>query len=214
MTLTTESRTIAGITTYYNTIGPGENANYLRDNFQEEYKIVEAQEYIDNIIRQIKEQTASDSDVEKARKVQNWLISIIDYDDSESAVNKHNIYGALRERRAVCEGYARTFKYIMEKISVPCILVSGTGTNSEGQIESHAWNYIQIQIDFKWYAVDVTWNDPIILGNGNLTNEMKYKYFLNGSDKFFENHTEDGIISENSMKFTYPTISTSNYPGY
>ena len=209
MTLITQSRGIGGINTYNVSIGPGENTNYLRDEFQTQEQIQTAQAYIKNIIDQIIQQTTQDSDIEKARKVQNWLISTIDYDNSDEAKNKHDIYGALHDRKAVCEGYARSFKYIMEKIGVPCILVSGTGTNSEGMTESHAWNYIQI--NYNWYAVDVTWNDPVIIGTGSLTDEMKYKYFLNGSDEFFKNHKEDGIISENSMKFTFPTLSTTNY---
>ena len=31
------------------------------------------------------------------------------------------------------------------------------------------------------------------------------------SDEFFKDHTEDGMISENGMKFKYPTLSNSNY---
>lgn len=209
MTLITETRGIGGINTYNVSIGPGENTNYLKDEFQTQEQILEAQEYIKNIIDQIVQQTTQDSAMEKARKVQNWLISTIDYDDSYNAKSKHDIYGALYYRKAVCEGYARSFKYIMEQIGVPCILISGTGKNSEGRIESHAWNYVQI--DYKWYAVDVTWNDPVIVGIGNLTDEMKYKYFLTGSEEFFKNHTEDGVISENSIKFTFPTLSATNY---
>ncbi|MGN1269707.1 MAG: transglutaminase domain-containing protein [Clostridia bacterium] len=209
MTLITQSRGIGGINTYNVSIGPGENTNYLKEEFQTQEQIQEAQAYIKNITDQIMQQTTQDSDVEKARKVQNWLISTIDYENSNDAKNKHDIYGALHDRKAVCEGYARSFKYIMEKIGVPCILVSGNGTNSEGKTESHAWNYIQI--DYKWYAIDVTWNDPVIIGTGTLTDEIKYKYFLNGSEEFFKNHKEDGLISENSMKFTFPTLSTTNY---
>lgn len=209
MTLITQSRGIGGINTYNVSIGPGENTNYLRDEFQTQEQIQKAQAYIKNIIDQIIQQTTQDSDIEKARKVQNWLISTIDYENTDEAKNKHNIYGALHDRKAVCEGYARSFKYIMEKIGVPCILVSGTGTNSEGRTESHAWNYLQI--NYNWYAIDVTWNDPVIIGIGSLTDEMKYKYFLNGSEEFFRNHKEDGTISENSMKFTFPTLSTTNY---
>ncbi len=35
-----------------------------------------------------------------------------------------------------------------------CVLVSGTATNSQGEEENHAWNYVQINEN--WYAVDVT----------------------------------------------------------
>ena len=75
--------------------------------------------------------------------------------------------------------------------------------------ESHAWNYVKI--DEKWYAVDVTWNDPIIKGGAKPTNELKYEYLLKGSEKFFKNHTEDGYLSENSIKFVVPTLEKKDY---
>ena len=68
--------------------------------------------------------------------------------------------------------------------------------NSTGNRESHAWN--DVLIDGKWYAVDVTWDDPIIVGgNGRLTNDLRYNYFLKGSDTFYSSHTEDGFIVSN-----------------
>ncbi len=63
----------------------------------------------------------------------------------------------------------------------------------------------------KWYAIDVTWDDPIITGGGKLTDEIRYRYFLKGSDEFLKNHKEDGYLSKNSMKFTFPTIEKENY---
>ena len=84
--------------------------------------------------------------------------------------------------------------------------------NSEGKAESHAWNYVQI--DDEWYAIDVTWDDPVITGPGYLSEakkqESKYEYYLNGSNKFFEDHFEDGnIVGE--ANFKYPTLSVLNY---
>ena len=49
-------------------------------------------------------------------------------------------------------------------------------------------------------AVDVTWNDPVVIGEGELTESQKSKYLLKGKS-FLDNHKEDGMISENSMKF-------------
>lgn len=78
-----------------------------------------------------------------------------------------------------------------------------------GETESHAWNYVQI--GNTWYAVDVTWDDPVVIGGGEQTDEMKYRYFLKGSDEFFKSHSEEGQISEGSMNFKFPTLSTTNY---
>lgn len=203
-----EKHSLAGISTYYVSIGPTNNSNYLQENFQTQQEIEKAKEYIDNIVVQIIEQTKNDTDIDKIKKVHNWLINVLEYDNLENA-NRYNIYGALHDKKAVCEGYARTFKYLMKKLKIPCVIVYGIATNSEEITESHAWNYVQI--DNEWYAIDVTWDDPIIKGSGLVTNDIKYKYFLKGSNDFFKDHTEKGKILNNGIEFTFPTLSTQNY---
>lgn len=212
MNLINETRTLGGITTYYVSIGPGNNKNYLQDSFQTVEKIEKAQNYMNNIITQIVKQTKDDQKIIRAKKVHDWMIDAMEYDASETNVNKYNIYGAIHDKKAVCEGYARSFKYIMEKVGVPCVLVPGTAENSQGKIEAHAWNYVQI--DDKWYAVDVTWDDPVITGGETITDNEKYKFFLKGSEEFFKDHTQSGELSENSMIFTLPTLSITNYENY
>ncbi len=80
--------------------------------------------------------------------------------------------------------------------------------NSANETENHAWNYVRL--DRNWYAIDVTWDDPIIIGNGYISSLYYYKYYLKGSREFFVNHTEDGKIAGDS-NFKYPTLSEINY---
>ncbi len=84
------------------------------------------------------------------------------------------------------------------------------GINSSGQIEAHAWNYVQMD-DGQWYAIDVTWDDPIIIGDGVPGKDIKYKYFLRGSDAFFKNHTENGDVSRTGQSFKYKKLSLFDY---
>ena len=199
---------LGGIVTHYISIGPSENGNYLKDEFQTKEKIEEAKNYIKYFVDQIVEQTKNDTDLQKARRIHDWLISFLEYDTAKENKNAYHIY-ALHEKKAVCEGYARIFKYLMEKVGVPCVLVSGSATNGQGQTESHAWNYIQL--NYVWYAVDVTWDDPVIVGEGNIDANAKYKYFLKGSETFFKDHKEEPQISANSMKFQFPTLTKTDY---
>lgn len=76
--------------------------------------------------------------------------------------------------------------------------------------EPHAWNYVKMEDD-NWYAVDTTWDDPIIIGGGSVFGVNKHKYFLKGSNDFFQTHVEDGDVSGKGQVFEYPTISTTNY---
>lgn len=206
--LLTEITTRAFSKTYKVSIGGNNGESYLSDNFSSsdiaKYSIGIIEQYKNSIIEECKNLSAA----EKIRYVNNYLIDNTDYDIS-SGSNVYNIYGTLVEKKAVCEGYARACKYILDELDIPCIIACGIAKNSQNVTESHAWNYVKV--DGNWYALDITWNDPIINnGTGKITDEIRYEYFLNGSNKFFEDHFEDGNIVGNS-NFKYPTLSVLNY---
>lgn len=209
MTLTSKAETLGGITTYTVTVGPGENTNYFLGNFKSKAEVEIAKNYLEGIKRQMIEQTSSGDAYTKMAKLHNWLIYFINYDNSGASKEQNTIYGALKNGKAVCEGYSRAFKYLVDGMGIPCLLVSGTAKPEEGQSQSHAWNYVQIEQ--KWYAIDVTWDDPIVEEGVEQTDEMKYKYFLKGSEEFKKDHTEDGHISENGMNFQYPALNMEDY---
>ena len=116
--------------------------------------------------------------------------------------------GALIKNKVVCEGYAKAFKYLLDSLKIECILVSGTAINSSGESESHMWNYVKL--DDKWYAVDVTWDDPIIIGGRN-PNNLRHDYFLKGSNTFIYSHYANGKMSDTGMFFSIPLLSDKNY---
>ena len=85
--------------------------------------------------------------------------------------------GALVEPGVVCEGYAKAFKIICDKINIPCVVVFGNYDETEDA--AHMWNYVQME-DGIWYAIDVTWDDV----DGEDGREIKYQYFIKGSKYF------------------------------
>ena len=70
------------------------------------------------------------------------------------------------------------------------------------------WNYVKL--DGNWYGVDVTWDDPIIIG-GSLTNNVRHTYLCKGSNVFNKTHTINGQISQSGIVFVYPNLNTSDY---
>ena len=69
--------------------------------------------------------------------------------------------GTNGEKGPVCEGYSRALKILLDKLNIPCILAVGDAKGSkDGTPESHMWNEVKMN-DGQWYAVDVTWNDPL-----------------------------------------------------
>ena len=184
LTLTTRTTTIGNISTHRVELSSGSNSTYLKDHFVSREVIDGKVRLLEAMREEIGRQLQGYSQYEQVREVHNWLINNIEYDVNLEAQEPYSIVGALTEGKAVCEGYARSFKYILDELNIPCVLVSGTGTNSNGETESHAWNYVQL--NGNWYAVDVTWDDPVIVGNGNteLDDETRYRHFLKGSNTF------------------------------
>lgn len=130
-----------------------------------------------------------EDDYSKIKKVHDYLVDTIEYtDDVEHA---HDIYGALVNKKCVCEGYADAFKWFMDKLNIDSIFVSGTCDQYDGAVKNvmgsrHAWNYVRL--NQKWYAIDCTWDDPLVEDINSLTKERKYKYFLCGEEKMNIDH--------------------------
>lgn len=207
--LLTQITTRAFSKKYEVSIGPNTDVyeSYLSDNFSTEDSVDNAIRRIEAVKQDLVEQCEGKDTVEKIRIVQNYLIDTVDY-DSNAGDNIYNVYGTLINKRSVCEGYARSFKYIMDELEIPCIIACGIGKNTVGEAESHAWNYVQV--NGEWYAIDVTWNDPIMPEGAEMNDQIRYKYFLCGSNKFFADHFEDGnIVGE--ANFKYPTLSVIDY---
>lgn len=79
------------------------------------------------------------------------MVAHITYD--ETTENCSNIYGALVEGKALCEGYARAFQYLLCRAGIQGYFVEGQANGV-----NHAWNLVEI--DDEYYYVDITWDDP------------------------------------------------------
>ncbi len=209
MYMFTEATTTVIGTTYKISIGPDSGNSYLMSEF---YSLNDVYIAEDNLRTQLYSITSklSGSNYDKILQVHNYLVDNINYDSSAlEQESSHTIYGALVKKLAVCDGYAKAFKYILDSIGISCVEVCGIAQNSQGATESHAWN--DVLLDGNWYAVDVTWDDPILSGgDGKLTNDLRYCYFLKGADTFYGTHQEDGYIVSNG-EFRYPEISEVAY---
>ena len=98
------------------------------------------------------------------------------------------LVGNVGSSGPVCEGYARAFQVLCNKLNIPCVLVDGPAVDSlTGTPESHMWNYVQI--DGGWYAVDVTWNDPYVsyAADKKVSGNECRKWLLLGSDSMVSN---------------------------
>lgn len=203
--LNTKCISIGTLRKYMVEIHPKDN-NYLHRNFNSPQKINAAIKSLENVKNDIIMTVREYSTYDKIKYVHDLLVNSIEYDSN--AKNIYNIYGALLEHKVVCEGYAKAFKYLMDELNIECILISGVATNDTGDSESHMWNYVKL--NNSWYGVDVTWDDPIILGSA-YKNNLRHDYFLKGRDTFIYSHDATGKISDKGMLFSLPYLSTHNY---
>ena len=208
MFLNIETTTRGNAVSYRVYINSGNEANYLTDEFTSKEQVESAIAQIEQVKNQILQNATGDT-YQDIKMVHDYLVDTISYDSSLSKPYIYNIYGALVEKLCVCEGYARSMKYLLDSLDIPCTIVIGKGTNSEGKTENHAWNYVEIE--GKWYAIDATWDDPVIIGNGTLSQSSKYRYFLKGSNEMAKDHTPSNTFTDGGKEFTYPSLSLKNY---
>ena len=193
--------------TYKYSISEKEGGYYI-GSFKTKEDLDDAIMAVDSVTNSIKA-GATGSRYNQIKYVHDWIVDHAEYNKGSEDTDD-SIYGILVKKKAVCEGYANTFKYLMDELNIPCVIVYGNATNSTGETEAHAWNYVQLE-NGNWYAIDVTWDDPIIYGGGSLTDESKYKYFLVGSDSLEGNHVEDHDVSGTGQNFNYPSLNKENY---
>ena len=208
MYLNIETTTRGETTTYNVFINSGNEANYLAEEFNSKEEIDQAIAQIEQVKNQIV-QNRTGNTYEDIKMVHDYLVDNISYDSSLSKQNIYNIYGALVNRECVCEGYARAFKYLLDELDIPCVMVIGTATNSHGETENHAWNYVQL--NGNWYAVDSTWDDPVVIGGGTASAESRYKYFLVGREVIDQDHSSSGQFTEDGKVFSYPNLTYESY---
>lgn len=132
---------------------------------------------LSNAVNRIVSSMADDlTEYERELYLHDIINEICDYNDEavkgdnyklEEYFNCFNIYGALVDGNAVCQGYADAFSYLLS-----CVGVNNTQISNQ----EHTWN--AVELDGEWYNVDLTWNDTT----------QSYYYFNIIDDELREDH--------------------------
>lgn len=111
-------------------------------------------------------------------------------------------YSVFFDGKAICEGYARAMKMLLDEVGIYSYLVVGETENEAGQIEGHMWNVVSV--DGELYHVDLTWDDY----DGEL-GEISYLYFNMTDEDIRKDHFDIVPYDNNckSQKFNYFNVN-------
>ncbi len=141
------------------------------------------------------------NDYEKVKSAHDYIVKNCTYNkeavDKDSLVDDDfSVYGTLVKGVAVCEGYAKSFKMLMDIADIECIIV--TGKAGVGDV-LHAWN--MVKLNDCWYHVDVTYDDPY-----PETKEIVYLYFNISDDIISKDHSWNRSTTPQANDGTYDLI--------
>ncbi len=140
--------------------------------------------------------------VEAVKALHDYLVLELKYDESFQVIS-HSPEGVMKNRTAVCDGYARTFRLLSILLDIDCKVISGTAKG-----EAHAWNLVRMEDG--WYHVDVTWDDPL----PDVEGKVGYLYFLKNDADMAKTHVWESEISctaNNYQEYVYADVLCDSY---
>lgn len=209
---------------YHVYIGSGRQDNYYTAGFTSVEDVNEAVAELENAANDIAEQAKAITAKEEENQTAKQIEFVHDYITNHTSYRLENVckpenvslirtaYGSLVRGEAVCEGYARAFKAILDRLEIPCVLVEGVYRHSEEVVELHMWNYVQI--DGRWYGVDTTMDDPYNTAGTDTTGVDGYEnqeYLLTGDSIMSTRHAPNGILSTANYEFAYPELELDSF---
>ena len=161
-----------------------------RDGVREQQRRIQAE--ADRLLAQ-----AVGSQLEIVRYIHDYLAGEIAYDQRNQGENSGNIYGALVEGAAFCDGYAKSFQYLTGLAGLECAYIKGSSLRGI----PHAWNAVRLADG--WRYVDVTWDRPTGAYDG-----VYHDYFLVSLEEMSRERSWD------EEQYLALPPSDSRLPGY
>lgn len=148
------------------------------------------------------------NDFEKARALFAWVVMNVQYDWVGYRTKNYRSCrpdSVLRNKVAVCQGYAELFQALCKESGIACILVTGSAKGMSymygDEVKSnHAWN--AVRLENRWYLMDATWAD----GEQTIRNE----YFC-GDPQFFITHHYPMEPFERGLQFLSRPLSSEEF---
>lgn len=164
-------------------VGSGKHSIYAIYYYS--YEDAQQAALVDDIVERV---TAgfTGSDYDKLLSAYDYLCGKAVYNNDADSYEAHSAYGALVSGKAVCEGYAKAYKLLLDNMGISNYIAINS---------THAWNVVMYKGE--WYFIDVT--------NGDFN--TCHAYFMLGGDVLY---SKNGMVID-SYVFTSDAIA---YYGY
>ena len=141
-----------------------------------------------------------DASYETVKAVYEYLVRNCSYDGLNL---DQSMYSVMVNHGGVCASFAKAFEFIMQCLGIPCTVVFGHLTQNEGVLGTtlgHEWNIVQI--DGKWYHVDVT-SGLAVDENSELS---RYEFLCIPTDQILATHKIENPVpipdcTDDSLEF-------------
>ena len=153
---------------------------------------------LDNKVKEIKDKYLSGitDKLQLEYIIHYYILNNTEY-DHENYINgtipniSHSSHGSLINGKAVCDGYSKSAKLLFDEVGIESGIIISEEMN-------HSWNYVNI--DNKYYHLDITWDDP-----APETNRIIYSYFNLSDTEMAKDHiwVSDVYPQCNNKEFSF-----------
>ncbi len=129
-----------------------------------------------------------DPSYETVKAVYEYLVSNCTYDDLNL---DQSLCSVMLDKSGVCASFSKAFEFILQCFEIPCTVVYGRLTQSEGMLNTtlgHEWNLVQL--DGKWYHVDVTSG----LAVSKEAQRIDYRFLCTTTEEILKTHVIDNAV--------------------
>lgn len=174
-----------GVDSNANLFFKNHNSKFLNDEDIIRFRKIFTEE-VDKILNQFIEDgylTSDMTQLEQAKFLYDWILDNTEYDYTYSKLS-YTGYGQIKTGKAVCQGYAATYNYMLKRLGIETYGIVGDA-GDENSKELHMWTIAYL--DGKRYHIDTTWGD----GHRDEQNIKDQRYFATNGDALSRTHTWD-----------------------
>lgn len=145
-----------------------------------EKEISEIEKKLDYIEQNVLDKNKST--IENIKAAHDYIINNTKYDIDKKSNGTTNYksdiaYGPLIQGYGICGGYTDAMELVLERMNIISYKVAS---------ENHIWN--GVNLDNKWYHLDLTWDDPVTPDNSQI---LDNSFFLIDTNKLLEIETTE-----------------------